>query len=128
MDTPVTEASAFELTLRFGAAMVAYFTMAWEHGGKLYPEAQVGKNQLKWLWSKPMSVDVNPQVTIPCVDFATHIGAPLAPGDTVSMVQSSCSTLHPTGFHFAYNPDGPVVRIDVVGGALNPSFSINHGN
>jgi hypothetical protein len=118
-----TPAGSLELYLASGAAMEAWFTMFWIHNGVGYPQAITGDiNQ--WLWSQELSISINRSATIRCADFATHIKAPLAAGDSVWMVERSCSQNFDTGFRFVYQPGGPTVQIDVVGGALTPSFSI----
>lgn len=112
------------LYLAPGAAMDAWFTMFWINKGVGYPQAVTGDiNQ--WLWSIELSISINRQDSIGCSDFASHIGAPLAPGDSVWMVERSCSQNFDTGFRFVYQPEGPRIQIDVVGGALTPSFSIH---
>lgn len=107
-----------------GAAMVGWFTMFWIHEGQGYPQTTT-RDSGKWLWSGQMSVSINRQYTIDCDKFATHIGAPLAAGDSVWMEFNACSQDDDTGFRFVYQPGGPWVQIDVVGAALEPKFSIH---
>ena len=118
------------LYLAPGAAMDAWFTMFWTHEGVNYPQA-VAPDMAQWDWSIELSIAINRSATISCTDFAAAApnrnfpGAPLAPGDVVWMMERSCSTDFDTGFRFVYQPDGRDIQIDVVGGALTPSFSIH---
>ena len=118
------------LYLAPGAAMVASFTMFWTHEGVTYPQA-VAPDLGQWDWSIDLSIAINRSYTMSCSDFAAPSpnrnfpGAPLAPGDGVWMVERSCSTDFDTGFRFVYQPNGRDIQIDIVGGALTPSFSIH---
>ena len=122
--------SSLELYLAPGAQMIAQFTMFWLNQGQLYPLA-AARNSGQWKWSGDLSVGINRQAIISCVDFAAAApdrkfpGAPLAPGDVVWMIYRACSTNFDTNFRFIYQPNGGNVQIDVVGGALTPSFSIH---
>ena len=118
------------LYLAPGAAMVASFTMFWMHQAVIYPQA-VAPDLGQWDWSIDLSIAINRSYTMSCTDFAAPApnrnfpGAPLAPGDVVWMVERSCSTDFDTNFRFVYQPNGKDIQIDIVGGALTPSFSIH---
>lgn len=128
-----TAVRSLTLYLAPGAALVASFTMFWVHQGVTYPQA-VAPDLGQWKWSIDLSIAINRSYTISCPDFAApdanrnFPGAPLAPGDVVWMVERSCSTDFDTGFRFVYQPNGKDIQIDVVGGALTPSFSIDQPN
>jgi hypothetical protein len=125
-----TAVKSLTLYLAPGAALVASFTMFWQHQGVNYPEA-VAPDLGQWDWSGDLSIAINRSATISCSDFAApnanrnFPGAPLAPGDVVWMMERSCSTNFDTGFRFVYQPNGRDIQIDVTGGALTPSFSIH---
>lgn len=124
---------SLELYLAPGAAMVAQFTMFWMHDGQLYPQA-VTQDLTQWKWSEDLSIAINRQAIISCVDFAAAApgrnfpGAPLSPGDVVWMVERSCSRNFDTNFRFVYQPNGRDIQIDIVGTALAPSFSIDQSS
>lgn len=128
-----TAVRSLKLYLAPGAAMDAWFTMYWLHQGVVYPQA-VSTDIATWDWSIELSIAINRSDTISCRDFAAPAanrnfpGAPLEPGDIVWMVTRSCSTSFDTGFRFVYQPDGKDIQIDVVGGALTPSFSIDQSS
>ena len=121
---------SLKLYLAPGAAMEAWFTMFWMHQGVIYPQA-VAPDLGQWNWSIELSIAINRSYTMACRDFAAPApdrnfpGAPLDPGDVVWMVERSCSTNFDTGFRFVYQPNGRDIQIDVTGGALTPSFSID---
>lgn len=128
-----TPVRSLTLYLAGGAAMVAKFTMFWMHQGQTYPQA-VAPDLGQWDWSNDLSIAINRSATISCKDFGAAApnrnfpGAPLSPGDVVWMVERSCSTNFDTGFRFVYQPNGKDIQIDVVGGALTPSFSIDQSS
>lgn len=121
------------LYLAPGAAMDALFTMFWMHQGVTYPQT-VAPDLGQWAWSIELSIAINRSYRMSCTDFAAPApdrnfpGAPLAPGDVVWMMERSCSTNFDTGFRFVYQPNGRDIQIDVVGGALTPSFSIDQSS
>jgi hypothetical protein len=125
-----TPVRSLTLYLAGGASLVAKFTMFWTHQGQLYPQA-VAPDLGQWDWSGDLSIAINRSARIDCTDFAAPSanrnfpGAPLSPGDVVWMVERSCLTNFDTNFRFVYQPNGKDIQIDVVGGALNPSFSID---